>query len=110
VTEIGFFVYILLCADGSLYTGSTTDVESRLEVHRRGLDPACHTYPRRPVRLVWAGGFERWESALTWERQLKGWSRAKKMALVNGDWDEIQRLSRKKGGPPKSKRGYGHEI
>ena len=94
--EIEFVVYILLCSDGSLYTGSATDVDSRLESHRLGLDPTCYTYSRRPVRLVWTGMFESWEAALAWERQVKGWSRAKKLALTEGDWEEIQRLSSSK--------------
>ncbi len=94
--EIEFVVYILLCSDGSLYTGAATDVDGRLESHRQGLDPTCYTYSRRPVRLVWTGRFESWGSALAWEHQVKGWSRAKKLALIEGDWEEIQRLSRSK--------------
>ena len=97
MSETEFVVYILLCSDGSLYTGSATDVASRVEAHRLGLDPTSYTHSRRPVRLVWTGVFESWEAALTWERQVKGWSRAKKLALIEGDWEGIQRLASSKG-------------
>ena len=89
-----YVVYMLLCSDGSFYVGATTDLGLRIGWHNEALDPFCYTYGRLPVQLVWSETFSDWNEALTRERQVKGWSRSKKMALVEGDWDEIQRLAR----------------
>ena len=93
-----FVVYMLLCADGSFYIGSTTDLDVRIAWHNEATDPFCYTFSRLPVLLVWSETFSDWSEALTRERQVKGWSRAKKLALVEGDWGEIQRLARPKTG------------
>jgi putative endonuclease len=89
------FVYMLRCADGSFYVGSHrgTDVRNRVDSHNAGLDPSAYTYRRRPVTLIWSEVFEDAVSAIFIERRIKGWSRAK-IAPVNGDWEEIQRLAR----------------
>lgn len=87
-----WFVYILLCADGTLYTGMSVDPALRLEQHNAGLDPAAYTFTRRPVHLVWAQSFTTRNEALACEHQVKGWSRAKKWALVHDDWDSIHAL------------------
>ena len=84
-----WYVYILECADGSFYTGMTKDPGLRLEEHNSGLDPSAYTFPRRPVRLVWAQSFPSRDQALTGEHQVKGWSRAKKAALIRDDWDRV---------------------
>ena len=85
-------VYMLLCADGSFYVGSTTNLE-RMGEHISG----CSTYTstRLPVELVWSDEFQFIEDAHNAERKLKGWSRAKKQALVQGDWGLIRSLSRR---------------
>jgi predicted GIY-YIG superfamily endonuclease len=87
-------VYILLCADGSYYTGFTRQpLTDRLEQHASGRIP-CYTAPRRPVKLVWAWEACRDQDAFELEQRIKGWSRAKKQALIRGDMDELQRLAR----------------
>ena len=93
------FVYMLLCADGSYYVGSATgeDLSQRVMAHQTGARPG-YTFSRRPVKLVWSEHFDRITDAITAERQLKGWSRAKKEALRKGDWDLIRRLARRRGG------------
>jgi len=87
-----FFVYLLRCADGSLYCGQTDDIEARLRQHEGG--SFGYTSTRRPVELVWQGGFETREGAIAFEQQIKGWSRSKKQALIEGDWERIQELAR----------------
>ena len=82
---MAFFVYILERSDGSYYTGHTDDLEARLVAHQRG-EIKGYTFSRRPVRLVFVDGFSSREEALGRERQIKGWSRAKKEALIGGDW------------------------
>ncbi len=86
------YVYILLCADGSYYTGVTTDLERRLQEHQEGADPHAYTYTRRPVKLVWAEEVSTYEDALRLERQIKGWRRAKKEALIRGDFEALHQL------------------
>lgn len=88
------FVYILRCSDGSYYVGSTRgeDVERRLSEHQQGLH-AGYTAARLPVALVWSGEFERITDAIAFERQLKGWSRAKKEAVIKGEWERLPGLA-----------------
>jgi len=88
-----YFVYMVRCSDGSFYVGVTNDVERRINEHNFGLDPSSYTNERRPVRLVYSTDFQRIEQAIAWEKQLKGWSRAKKIALIDGDWERIVQLS-----------------
>ena len=88
------YVYILLCADGSYYTGSTADLDTRLAQHEAGEDPQAYTYSRRPVKLLWFDEFPTEGDAIERERQIKGWSRAKKAALIKDDWHEIRQIVR----------------
>ena len=88
-----FHVYILRCSDGSYYTGHTEDLQSRLVAHQQGT-LGGYTFRRRPVELVYSSEFTSRVDALEMERRIKGWSRRKKEALIEGDWDRIQRLSR----------------
>ncbi|MFC3815466.1 GIY-YIG nuclease family protein [Lysobacter sp. GCM10012299] len=90
-----FWTYMLRCADGSFYLGHTDDIERRMDQHHGG-QHACYTQRRRPVTLVFSQEFPTREEALVAERQIKGWSRAKKLALIDGDWDRIKRLCRGK--------------
>ena len=86
------WTYILACGDGSYYVGSTTDLEYRLEQHHTG-HAGSYTTKRRPVRLVRACEFDRIDEAWLAERQLHGWSRAKKQALIEGRIDDLSVLS-----------------
>ena len=100
---MGAFVYILLCADRSYYVGSATgnDLTQRVAQHNSGFFSG-YTSTRRPVQLAWSQHFEQITDAIAAERQLKGWSRAKKEALVRGDWSSVQALAKRRGGKPGS--------
>jgi putative endonuclease len=89
-----YWAYMLRCRDDSYYIGVTSELEIRLAKHALGLDEKAYTFRRRPVKLVHAEVFYTPEEAIHAEKRLKGWSRAKKDALVRGDWDTIRRLSR----------------
>ena len=91
-----FHVYLLRCADGSYYAGHTDDIDARMSQHHDG--QIGYTSTRKPVELVWQGEFETREGALAFEQQVKGWSRAKKEALVQGDWERIRELARSSSG------------
>jgi len=94
-----FNVYILKCNDQSFYTGHTDDLDTRLAQHQQAYFNSCYTAKRLPVELVYQAEFNTREEALILERQIKGWSRKKKQALINNDWTEISKLSKKQ--PPK---------
>ncbi|WP_343912582.1 GIY-YIG nuclease family protein [Aquimarina litoralis] len=85
-------MYILQCSDGSYYTGSTKDLERRLQQHQSG-DGANHTKKRQPVTLVYYEKYDRIDTAFYREKQVQGWSRAKKEVLIRGEVDELHRLS-----------------
>jgi predicted GIY-YIG superfamily endonuclease len=107
---MSYIIYILLCSDGSYYTGSTDDLQRRLFEHQEGLSPTAYTFRRRPVKLVWAEEVATLDEALLHEHQIKGWSRAKKEALIRGDFQaihEIVRDERKRREKEKSKKKYG---
>ena len=92
---MSFWVYILRCSDGSYYTGHTDDLENRIGSHQTGEMPG-YTKTRLPVELVFTQEFATREEALAAELQIKGWSRAKKEALMRNDWLEVARLARGK--------------
>ncbi|TNE60101.1 MAG: GIY-YIG nuclease family protein [Alphaproteobacteria bacterium] len=91
------FVYILRCSDGHYYVGSSrgTSVERRVQEHNSGLIKG-YTAARLPVELVYSQDFQFVTDAIAAERQLKGWSRKKKEALIAGDWNLISALSKRK--------------
>ena len=93
----GCWVYILHCADNSYYTGTTrlSDPTERAAEHNLGENPRAWTYKRRPVKLVWAEHFQFISDAVSFERQLKGWSRKKKEAVISGGWDSLPGLSKR---------------
>ena len=93
---MSFYVYILRCVDGSYYVGHTDDLDKRLAAHQRG-EIRGYTHSRRPIQLVFYEDSPSREDAFLRERQLKGWSRRKKEALIEGDWDRVGRLSRAHG-------------
>lgn len=84
-----FYVYILKCNDGSYYTGHTDDIDKRISEHRFGLIANCYTKNRRPIEVVFIQLFSTRDEAFCAERQIKGWSRKKKEALIRQDWGEI---------------------
>jgi predicted GIY-YIG superfamily endonuclease len=90
---MSFWVYILRCADQSYYTGHTDDLELRIAKHASG-EIEGYTSVRRPVTLVFQEEFLSRVDAIARERQIKGWSRRKKEALIRGDWVEVSRLAR----------------
>jgi len=88
------FVYILRCSDRSYYVGSTWNLDTRLWQHSTGAG-AKYTSTRLPVELVFAQEYERVDEAYAREKQVQGWSRAKREALIAGEYNELPRLSRK---------------
>ena len=86
-------VYILLCSDGSYYTGKTQlNIEQRFWQHQHGVYKG-YTYYRRPLQLVWTQRFPTYIEAISAERRIKKWSRLKKEALINGDFDLLHQLA-----------------
>lgn len=88
------YVYILECHDKSFYVGSTWDMERRLFEHNEGLG-AAFTRRRRPVRLAWHGWYDSVSAAYAMEKQIQGWSRAKRQALIYGRFEDLPALSRR---------------
>ena len=87
------YVYILGCSDSSYYIGVTNNYEERFNEHQNGMNPECYTFERRPLTLEYVEEFDNPLDAIAREKQLKGWSRAKKEALIRGNKDELSRLS-----------------
>ena len=87
------YMYILECSDGSYYTGSTKDIELRLLQHQNG-EGSNHTRKRLPVKLLYFEEFMRIDSAFIREKQVQGWSRKKKEALINNMTDELHELAK----------------
>jgi len=85
-------MYILKCSDNSYYTGSTKDLEKRLWQHQNG-EGANHTKKRLPVELVYAEAYDRIDEAFAREKQIQGWGRKKKEALIGGNFDGLEVLS-----------------
>jgi predicted GIY-YIG superfamily endonuclease len=95
---LNFHVYILRCADGRYYVGHTDDIEKRLSEHNLGTFDGF-TRKRRPVAVVYSEVYSSRDDAFQRERQLKGWSRAKKEALMRGEYSELVRLSKARAMP-----------
>ncbi len=92
---------MLHCRGGYFYVGHTDDLERRIAQHRSGALPGF-TADHQPVELVWSQDFPTRYEAQTAEKQIKGWSRAKKLALIRGDWPRISLLAKKKDSPSTS--------
>ena len=88
------FMYILQCSDDSYYTGSTWNLERRLQEHKIG-EGSNYTSKRLPVELVYVETYERVEDAFYREKQVQKWSRKKKAALIEGDLNELKKLATK---------------
>lgn len=102
---MGIYVYMLRCADGSFYIGSATseDTSTRVDGHNAGAYRG-YTYSRRPVVLVWSEYLERITDGIAAERELKGWSRAKKEALIRSDWKAVSQFARRRAGAARPKK------
>jgi putative endonuclease len=100
-----FWMYMLKCSDDSFYVGHTDNIELRIAQHEQGSIPSCYTYWRRPVTVVFVQDFVTREEALMMERRIKGWSRAKKIALVDRDWESISRLAKSRSQHPSTGSG-----
>jgi putative endonuclease len=92
----GAYLYILRCADGSYYVGTTRkSLEERIGEHNAGLHGG-YTASRRPVTMVFTQHFETITDAVAAERQVKGWSRAKKEAMIKGEWNRLPDLAKRR--------------
>jgi putative endonuclease len=87
------YVYILECSNGMFYTGSTIDLARRFKEHQEGLG-ANFTKKYLPIKLVYVEIFDRIDTAFYREKQIQGWSRKKKMALINNQKDQLPELSK----------------
>jgi predicted GIY-YIG superfamily endonuclease len=88
-----FWTYMLHCRGGQFYVGHTDDLDRRMAQHQSGVIPGF-TADRLPVALVWSEAFQTRDDAREAERRIKGWTRAKKMALIRGDWEKVSELSK----------------
>ena len=95
-----YFVYIVKCSDASYYTGVTSNIERRISEHNSGIITG-YSSKRLPVNLVYSQRFPDINDAIRVEKQIKGWSRAKKEALIQGNFELLVQLS-------KSKNKLGH--
>jgi putative endonuclease len=89
-----YSVYILECADHSYYIGVTSNLDKRVAEHQQKTEPSCYTASRLPVTLKYVEQFQHVHEALQREKQLKGWSRKKKEALIQENWNELKKLSK----------------
>ncbi len=91
-----YYVYILKCSNNTYYTGITSNLMIRLEEHQKGVHINSYTFKRRPVELVFYAEFTNVEIAIESEKQIKKWSRAKKEALINNQFEKLPNLAKKK--------------
>ena len=89
------WMYILECADGSYYVGSTKNLDQRMIQHQSGKG-ARYTSRRLPLKLVYSEEYDRIADAYSREKQVQNWSRAKREALINGDYEKLLPLAKKK--------------
>ena len=88
-----YSVYILKCSDNSYYTGVTNDLERRVFEHNNSADKRSYTFRRRPAILVYSVDFTDINQAIAIEKQIKGWSRKKKEAIINNNWNALPKLA-----------------
>ncbi len=91
-----YYVYILKCADDSYYTGITSNLSQRIGDHSNGKHRDSYTFIRRPLALMFYCEFTDVNLAILSEKQIKKWSRAKKEALINDEYEKLPNLSKKK--------------
>ena len=90
------YVYILKCSNGTYYTGITSNLEQRIKDHKIGKNKDSYTYRFRPVELKFYAEFNDINLAIEREKKIKKWSKAKKEALINGEYDKLPNLAKKK--------------
>ncbi|MCD0474582.1 GIY-YIG nuclease family protein [Flavobacterium sp. EDS] len=88
-----YYVYILKCSDNSYYIGITNNINRRLNKHKFGLNLNCYTHNKRPIELVFCTEFNDVNQAIAFEKQIKGWSRKKKEAIINDKWEDLKNYS-----------------
>lgn len=91
-----YYVYILKCSDNTYYTGFTSDLSKRVLENKSGKHLDSDTYSRRPIELVYYAEFTNVEIAIETEKQIKKWSRSKKEALINNQFQKLPNLAKKK--------------
>ena len=84
-----YFVYIIKCSDDSYYTGFTNNLVRRMIEHIEGKNKDSYTFDKRPIELVWFETFNDVLNAIAIEKQIKGWTRVKKEALIKEDWEKL---------------------
>jgi len=90
------FVYIVECSDASFYTGVTNDLDRRIDEHNEGMNPKSYTFSRRPIKLAYFEDHSDPYYAIAREKQIKGWSRKKKNAMIEGKWEKLPEYSKRK--------------
>lgn len=95
---MSYYVYILLCSDGTYYTGVTNNLKRRIQEHKSGNNKDSYTSNRLPVELKFHAPFNDITQAISFEKKIKKWSKAKKEALISGAWDKFPNLAKKKFG------------
>ena len=90
------YVYILKCSDNTYYTGITSNLEQRITEHKLGKHIESYTYKRRPIELMFYAEFTDISIAIQTEKQIKKWSKAKKEALINDEFEKLPNLAKKK--------------
>ncbi len=90
------YLYILRCNDGSFYTGVTNNLEQRMLDHNNGNNVDAYTFNKRPLELVYHAYFTDYNLAFDCETKIKKWSRGKKQALIDGDFNLLKVLAKKK--------------
>jgi putative endonuclease len=88
-----YHVYILRCSDNTFYTGITGNFDQRWVHHHQGYFKTCYTFKRRPLKIEYFLEFTDVIQAILFEKRIKGWTKAKKQALINRDFDKIQLLA-----------------
>jgi putative endonuclease len=91
-----YYVYILECSDGTFYTGITSNLERRIIEHISGIDQNSYTFKRRPINLKFYAEFTEPSRAIETEKQIKKWSKDKKIALINNKFEDLKNLAKKK--------------
>ena len=91
-----YYVYILKCSDNTYYTGFTSNLKNRFFEHQQGKHIKSYTYKRRPLELVFYAEFSEAGFAIEKEKQIKKWSKAKKEALINDEYEKLPNLAKKK--------------
>ncbi|MCG8697150.1 MAG: GIY-YIG nuclease family protein [Bacteroidales bacterium] len=89
-----FYVYILKCSDKTYYTGITNNLERRIKEHREGINITAYTYKRSPIELVYFEIFQFPNEAIAFEKQIKKWSRKKKEALIERNYNKLKEYAR----------------